>query len=53
MSKIKSFFNQVITSKSHKTTMSKTNLYNLVSDDPVVKLDPSSPSIGRDLVFTG
>lgn len=53
MSKIKSFFNQVIISKSHKTTMSKTNLYNLVSDDPVVKLDPSSPSIGRDLVFTG
>ena len=33
--------------------MSKSNLYNLVSDEPVVKLDPSSPSIGCDLVFTG
>lgn len=33
--------------------MSKSNLYNLVSEEPVVKLDPASPSIGRDLVFTG
>ncbi len=53
MSKTIAFFKHLFTSKFHKSTMSKSNLYNLVSDEPVVKLDPSSPSIGCDLVFTG